>query len=150
MHKRNFNLICRFPLFIVNRILRFGCQACPAGCESHVFVLEMRNFIERPIMNLKLKLLALSLAVLSPVASFAQSDNAPLTRAQVRAQLIQIEKAGYFPQRKDPNYPDALLAAERRISLERTGSGVGSDPANQTASGQHVWKSDESQLYRHH
>ncbi|EGD00604.1 TPA: DUF4148 domain-containing protein [Burkholderia aenigmatica] len=101
-------------------------------------------------MNLKLKLLALSLAVLSPVASFAQSDNVPLTRAQVRAQLIQIEKAGYFPQRKDPNYPDSLLAAERRISLERTGSGVGSEPANQAASGQHVWKNAVGQLYRHH
>ncbi|WP_396333962.1 DUF4148 domain-containing protein [Burkholderia anthina] len=101
-------------------------------------------------MNLKLKLLVLSLAVLSPAASFAQSDNVPLTRAQVRAQLIQIEKSGYFPQRKDPNYPDSLLAAERRISLERTGSGVGSEPANQAASGQHVWKNNVGQLYRHH
>ncbi|AQQ48116.1 MULTISPECIES: DUF4148 domain-containing protein [Burkholderia cepacia complex] len=101
-------------------------------------------------MNVKLKLLALSLAVLSPVTSFAQSGNASLTRAQVRAQLVQVEKAGYFPSRKDPNYPDSIQAAERRISLERTGSGVGSESANQAASGQHVWKNDQSQLYRHH
>ncbi|WP_241341729.1 DUF4148 domain-containing protein [Burkholderia cenocepacia] len=101
-------------------------------------------------MNVKLKLLALSLAALSPMMSFAQSGNVPLTRAQVRAQLIQIEKAGYFPSRKDPNYADLLQAAERRISLERTGSGVGSEPANQAASGRHVWKNDQSQLYRHH
>ncbi|AXK68074.1 DUF4148 domain-containing protein [Burkholderia vietnamiensis] len=101
-------------------------------------------------MNVKLKLLALSLAVLSPVASFAQSGNAPLTRAQVRAQLVQVENAGYFPARKEPSYPDSIQAAERRISLERTGSGVGSEPANQAGSGRHVWKNDQSQLYRHH
>ncbi|WP_175721952.1 DUF4148 domain-containing protein [Burkholderia anthina] len=103
-------------------------------------------------MNVKLKLLSLSLslAVLSPVASFAQSGNAPLTRAQVRAQLVQVENAGYSPSRKDPTYPDSIQAAERRISLERTGSGVGSEPANQAASGRHVWKNGDGQLYRHH
>ncbi|HDR8932249.1 TPA: DUF4148 domain-containing protein [Burkholderia vietnamiensis] len=101
-------------------------------------------------MNVKLKLLAVSLAALPPMMSFAQSGNVPLTRAQVRAQLIQIEKAGYFPSRKDPSYPDLLQAYERRISPEQTGSGVGSEPANQAASGRHVWKNDQSQLYRHH
>jgi uncharacterized membrane protein len=35
-------------------------------------------------------------ALAAPVAVFAQS-NAPLTRAQVRAELVQLEKAGYKP-----------------------------------------------------
>jgi hypothetical protein len=32
-----------------------------------------------------------------PVASFAQQAAAPLTRAQVRAELVQLEQAGYNP-----------------------------------------------------
>ncbi|MFT4438361.1 DUF4148 domain-containing protein [Caballeronia sp. 15715] len=36
------------------------------------------------------------IAVLGPVAAFAQSP-APLTREQVRADLLQLENAGYNP-----------------------------------------------------
>ena len=37
-------------------------------------------------------------ALAAPVAVFAQS-NQPVTRAQVRAELVQLEKAGYHPAR---------------------------------------------------
>ena len=40
----------------------------------------------------------------APVASFAQS-NQPVTRAQVRAELIQLEKAGYQPGARRPVLP---------------------------------------------
>lgn len=53
----------------------------------------------------------------APVASFAQS-NQPVTRAQVRAELIQLEKAGYQPGRDDPYYPEDIQAAQARVSAQ--------------------------------
>jgi hypothetical protein len=53
----------------------------------------------------------------APVASFAQS-NQPMTRAEVRAQLIQLEKAGYQPGRSDPYYPTDIQAAQARVATQ--------------------------------
>ncbi|TDY20630.1 uncharacterized protein DUF4148 [Paraburkholderia sp. BL6665CI2N2] len=53
----------------------------------------------------------------APVASFAQS-NQPVTRAQVRAELIQLEKAGYQPGAADPYYPADIQAAQARVARE--------------------------------
>jgi hypothetical protein len=59
----------------------------------------------------------------APVAVFAQS-NQPLTRAQVREQLVQIEKAGYNPSRSNPNeYPANVQAAEARIAAQNSAVG---------------------------
>lgn len=59
----------------------------------------------------------------APVAVFAQS-NQPLTRAQVREQLIQIEKAGYNPSRANPNeYPANIQAAEARLAAQNSAVG---------------------------
>jgi hypothetical protein len=53
----------------------------------------------------------------APVASFAQS-NEPVTRAQVRADLVQVERAGYNPARGDDiNYPADIQAAEAKVAL---------------------------------
>lgn len=58
---------------------------------------------------------AVALAV-SPILALAQSDqNQPVTRAEVRAELIQLEKAGYDPSTRDPYYPNNLQAAEARV-----------------------------------
>lgn len=57
-----------------------------------------------------------------PLASFAQSsNNGPVTRAQVRQELIQLEQAGYNPAMHSPYYPDDLQAAQRRVD-EQQGS----------------------------
>jgi hypothetical protein len=62
-------------------------------------------------------------ALAAPVASFAQS-NAPVTRAQVRAELVQLEKAGYNPARgEDPNYPADIQAAEAKVGAYNTAVG---------------------------
>jgi hypothetical protein len=54
----------------------------------------------------------------APVASFAQS-NEPVTRAQVRAELIQLEKAGYNPaSSNDASYPNDIQAAEQRVQAQ--------------------------------
>ncbi|AXF24506.1 hypothetical protein CUJ89_29955 [Burkholderia pyrrocinia] len=47
---------------------------------------------------------ALALLAASPIASFAQTD-APVTRAQVRAELADLERAGYNPIPDDVKYP---------------------------------------------
>lgn len=59
----------------------------------------------------------------APVAVFAQS-NQPVTRAQVREELIQIEKAGYNPSRSNPNdYPANIQAAEARVAAQNSAVG---------------------------
>jgi hypothetical protein len=65
---------------------------------------------------------AVAVAVLfaAPVASFAQSsDQQPLTRAQVRAELVQLEKAGYDPVADKYDYPAQVQAAEARVAAQQ-------------------------------
>jgi len=61
----------------------------------------------------------------APALSFAQS-NAPLTRAEVRADLVRVEQAGYNPSvADDATYPADIQAAEARIAAQdgpQTGS----------------------------
>jgi Domain of unknown function (DUF4148) len=68
----------------------------------------------------QLALLTLALgAVVSSSVTFAQSDSGPLTRAQVRADLIRIEQAGYRPAaNNDPYYPADIQAAEARVAAQ--------------------------------
>ncbi|MGF6290665.1 DUF4148 domain-containing protein [Paraburkholderia youngii] len=61
------------------------------------------------------KSLIVAAVVAVPVVSFAQS-NAPVTRAQVRAELVQLEKAGYNPAADYNTYPQDIQAAEARVS----------------------------------
>jgi hypothetical protein len=57
-------------------------------------------------------------ALAAPALSFAQS-NAPLTRAEVRADLIRVEQAGYQPGRaNDIDYPADIQAAEAKIAAQ--------------------------------
>jgi hypothetical protein len=53
-----------------------------------------------------------------PALSHAQSSNVPLTRDQVRAQLVAVEKAGYRPAGDDPTYPANLQSAEARVAAQ--------------------------------
>ena len=57
-------------------------------------------------------------ALAAPAFAFAQQSNAPLTRAQVRAELVQLEKAGYNPNLADPTYPANIQAAEARVNAQ--------------------------------
>src|SRR3984957_5891206 len=72
----------------------------------------------------------------APVASFAQS-NQPVTRAQVKAELVQLEKAGYNPAASDEDYPSNLQVAEARIAAQQNASatGVGGVTAGSSQSG---------------
>ncbi|MGU7776215.1 DUF4148 domain-containing protein [Burkholderia sp. MR1-5-21] len=58
-------------------------------------------------------------AIVAPVVSFAQSGS-QITRAQVRAELVQLQQAGYNSARgEDPHYPDAIQAATARVAAQQ-------------------------------
>ncbi|WP_027795018.1 DUF4148 domain-containing protein [Paraburkholderia acidipaludis] len=75
----------------------------------------------------------------APAISFAQSSQQGLTRAEVRAQLVELEQAGYKPQSDRVNYPQDLQAAEARVSAEKLAngntSGYGAPAAGTSESG---------------
>jgi hypothetical protein len=66
--------------------------------------------------KLLLSVLVAASAVAVPAYSFAQS-NQPLTRAEVRADLVRVEQAGYSPARGDDiSYPADAQAAEAKVA----------------------------------
>jgi Domain of unknown function (DUF4148) len=77
-------------------------------------------------------------ALAAPALSFAQS-NAPLTRADVTADLVRVQQAGYNPSiaGKDPYYPANIQAAETKIAAQSgqlTNQDVGGAAQNGRAS----------------
>lgn len=86
-----------------------------------------------------LKLLALAALAAAPVLSFAQS-NEPVTRAQVRAELVQLQKAGYNPAADETQYPRNIQAALARVEAspvaqQATSSSYGGVAGASSASG---------------
>jgi Domain of unknown function (DUF4148) len=81
--------------------------------------------------------LVLASALAAPAFAFAQ-DNAPVTRAEVRADLVQLEKAGYNPSTDRVDYPKNIQAAEARVSAQQgnSASGYGASTSGSSASGQ--------------
>jgi hypothetical protein len=62
---------------------------------------------------------AAAMLLSAPLVSYAQQSNEPVTRAEVRAQLQQIEQAGYH-ENDNTTYPASIQAAETKVS-EQTG-----------------------------
>ena len=87
----------------------------------------MKSFIEAAVI---------AALIAAPLAAFAQSSQ-PLTRAEVRADLVQVEKAGYNPN-DWMNYPANIQAAEARVAAEDAGkaSGYGSSMSGSSQAGQ--------------
>jgi hypothetical protein len=70
-------------------------------------------------MKSLIKAVAIAAVLAAPVVSFAQSSQQPVTRAEVRDELIQLEHAGYNPSTSnDVNYPADIQAAERRVQAQ--------------------------------
>jgi hypothetical protein len=84
-------------------------------------------------MKTLISAVAIAAALAAPVASFAQA-NQPVTRAEVRAQLIQLEKAGYNPIASDVDYPADIQAAEARVNAQN-GTTVAANTANTSGYG---------------
>ncbi|AXF25215.1 hypothetical protein CUJ89_26735 [Burkholderia pyrrocinia] len=92
---------------------------------------------------------------IAPVFASAGQSNGGLTRAEVRAQIVQLEQAGYNPARKDIHYPQSIQQAEARIrssELRRAdASGYGSAQPSGFDSGAAVQSHAPARsLYMHH
>ncbi|TAL95891.1 MAG: DUF4148 domain-containing protein [Paraburkholderia sp.] len=74
-------------------------------------------------MKALIKAAVVAAVLAAPVVSFAQS-NEPLTRAQVRAELVQLQKAGYSPLDDRNSYPVHIQEAEARIAAQNGASPV--------------------------
>jgi hypothetical protein len=84
------------------------------------------------------KSLVVAAFVAVPALSFAQS-NQPLTRAEVRAQLVELQKAGYNPVHEEASYPQDILAALARIDTQNgVASSYGPSSDGTSASGSPV------------
>src|ERR1700694_1335563 len=69
-------------------------------------------------MKLAQSLIVTAALAIPAISSFAQS-NEPVTRAQVKAELVQLEKAGYNPaMRDDTTYPADIQAAEAKVAAQ--------------------------------
>lgn len=78
--------------------------------------------------------IALIVVLAAPAASFAQSEQ-PLTRAEVKAQLKQLEQAGYNPAvATDATYPADIQAAEARVAAQNA-TGYGSPATGSSQAG---------------
>jgi len=74
-------------------------------------------------MNALIKAAAVAVILAAPAVSFAQANNQPFTRAQVRADLERVEKAGYNPL-DWMHYPENIQAAQARIAAEDARQGT--------------------------
>jgi hypothetical protein len=83
------------------------------------------NHWELPIMKSLISAVSAALLIASPLTSFAQQESG-LTRAQVRADLVQVEQAGYKPGGDENNYPATIQAAEAKVASQ--GTAVASAP----------------------
>lgn len=69
---------------------------------------------------------SVALAIGTSAVSHAQT-NQPVTRAQVRAEIVALEKYGYQPNRDD--YPKTLLRAQKLL-WEHRDSNAADNPAS--------------------
>ncbi|EKS71680.1 MULTISPECIES: DUF4148 domain-containing protein [Caballeronia] len=105
---------------------------------------------------MKLLLTSIIVATLaSPIASIAQTAQPQLSRAQVRADLRQIEQAGYNPARRDDvSYPADIQAAEMRVAardgLDGGRSSMGGAPTSTSESGHATANHGRNSLFSHH
>ena len=95
-------------------------------------------------MNTRYFAVAIAAAIAFPVAGYAQESSSTVTRAQVRAELIQLESVGYQPGRaNDPHYPTDIQAAEAAVAARKgaesnVASGVGGVRSGSSDSGNRV------------
>ena len=97
--------------------------------------------------------------VAAPALSFAQDvqNEASKSRAEVKAELIQLEKAGYNPATaNDATYPSDIQAAEARVSQPEgmaqqapaaDTSGYGPSTSGSSQSGQPASMRPEQSIY---
>jgi hypothetical protein len=95
-------------------------------------------------MKSLIKAALMSCVLAAPVFAFAQTtsaqaNNGPLTRAEVRSDLVRVEQAGYRPGLNDIHYPSDIQAAEKKAAASNDalarGSVGGANSSNDTGGG---------------
>lgn len=94
--------------------------------------------------------LLIASALAAPTFAFAQ-DNAPVTRAQVRAELSALERAGYNPATNDNYYPEGLQAAQQRVDATNgvAAQSYGPSTSGTSASGMRATMAPASPIQQH-
>jgi len=82
----------------------------------------------------KFLIAAMAISAFGTYESAYAQTNEGLTRAQVRAELVAVEKAGYNPQGPQENYPQDLMAAEQRVAASHSAYGGTSDATSDAGS----------------
>ncbi|WP_084675954.1 DUF4148 domain-containing protein [Caballeronia insecticola] len=62
-------------------------------------------------------------AAIAPTLAHADEASG-LTRAEVKAELVQLEQAGYNPSSDHATYPSNILAAQERLRTQREEAGA--------------------------
>lgn len=104
-------------------------------------------------MKAPLKAVLIALALCAPAFAFAQTANAPVTRADVNADLVRLEQAGYRPATTSKYYPDDIQAAEARVAMQRetpAATSLGGVTAGASQSGAPQASNDAQSVYGHH
>ncbi|ACA96095.1 MULTISPECIES: DUF4148 domain-containing protein [Burkholderia cepacia complex] len=104
-------------------------------------------------MNNLIRAVLLSCALSAPIVAFAQTTDHAVTRADVRADLVRVEKAGYRPVGSDPYYPEDIQAAEAKVVAQQAQSAAARPSvAAKTAapSFASLASLDTQPLYEHH
>ncbi|MCC8405939.1 DUF4148 domain-containing protein [Paraburkholderia sp. MMS20-SJTN17] len=104
-------------------------------------------------MRSLIQTVALAAVIAAPVAAIAQSQQ-PVTRAEVNAEIRQLEQVGYNPATAfDAQYPADIQAAEARVSAmnakgqgDTSGYGSPMGGSSQSGPGQHpMWINPDGQ-----
>ncbi|MCA8493938.1 DUF4148 domain-containing protein [Burkholderia arboris] len=66
------------------------------------------------------RILAVAVLAVAPALSFADTGHS-LTRADVRAELVRLEQAGYNPARSEPHYPEDIAHALQVARSDQNG-----------------------------
>ncbi|MBJ9752967.1 DUF4148 domain-containing protein [Burkholderia cepacia] len=72
------------------------------------------------------RILAVAVLAAIPALSFADTGHG-LTRADVRAELVRLEQAGYNPARSEPHYPEDVAAALQVVRSDQNGPSKSQD-----------------------
>jgi len=115
------------------------------------FVTSAINHLRYATMKSLIYGILLASALAAPALSLAQS-NAPVTRAQVDAELKQLEAAGYRPGSDNNYYPADIIAAQKRVNtLNGTPTGYGGAVSAASSSGRApaISTSDARSLFGH-
>jgi hypothetical protein len=89
-----------------------------------------------------ISLLAASAALVHASFAFSQTSQTPVTRASVKAELVELQQEGYRPGLDHSAYPRYIQAAEAKVAAQREASSYGAPSDGTSASG---WREDVGQ-----